>query len=174
MSRGVKCAIHSEFTVAPTKSIQCILTILSPTEPQSASSFRTHLDSLHCRAAPVKSYQHHTYLLIWHSPLPHHIWPSKLSGEQTETSTSPRACPRLPITPYILHQIKSTLSNSFNDIMIWAATCTVFFGFLRVGAIPLTRRFWASASSFVSTSLASPLSGTLGVSMEWLNPAWEP
>ena len=44
----------------------------------------------------------------------------------------------LPITVEILHKMHSILSKppiEYQDIMLWAACCTAFFGFLRVGEI---------------------------------------
>ena len=43
---------------------------------------------------------------------------------------------RLPITVEIMHQIHTVLFKSpyeFQEVMLWAACCTAFFGFLRVG-----------------------------------------
>ena len=45
---------------------------------------------------------------------------------------------RLPITPAILRSLRSELdkeSTKWNNIMLWAACCTCFFGFLRSGEI---------------------------------------
>lgn len=45
---------------------------------------------------------------------------------------------RLPITPQILRNIKNLWSRNdcqFDTIMLWAATCTGFFGFFRLGEL---------------------------------------
>ena len=46
-----------------------------------------------------------------------------------------KSCPRLPITPLILATIKAALDGqaTFDDIMLWAACCVGFFGFMRCG-----------------------------------------
>ena len=46
--------------------------------------------------------------------------------------------PRLPITPTILRQLRRVWDNSADDfdiIMLWAASTTCFFGFMRAGEI---------------------------------------
>ena len=46
---------------------------------------------------------------------------------------------RLPITPTILRKMRAVLERErlkFDNIMLWAACCTCFFGFLRSGEIP--------------------------------------
>jgi len=46
--------------------------------------------------------------------------------------------PRLPISPTILRQLKALWAGQamdFNIIMLWAACCTAFFGFFRMGEL---------------------------------------
>lgn len=59
-----------------------------------------------------------------------------IKSSQAKQGRQPK--PRLPITPPILIQIKTLLEkqpNNFNNIMLWAAYTTCFFGFLRAGEI---------------------------------------
>ena len=46
--------------------------------------------------------------------------------------------PRLPITPTILRQLKASWAGQdieVNTVMLWAACCTAFFGFFRMGEL---------------------------------------
>jgi len=58
-----------------------------------------------------------------------------LQGIQKSQATSHTQRTRLPITLEILHSINGLLSeepHSFDNILLWAACCLAFFGFLRV------------------------------------------
>ena len=60
------------------------------------------------------------------------------SGVQRERVRSgvPTSRPRLPITPHILRQIRGALSPMAGDnLVIWAAATTCFFGFFRAGEL---------------------------------------
>lgn len=55
----------------------------------------------------------------------------------------PQTRSRLPITPAILRQIRASLlegSPQVDDIMLWAAATTCFFGFFRAGEITVPTR----------------------------------
>ena len=59
-----------------------------------------------------------------------------IKKHQAELPSGQRS--RLPITPDILLNIKKvwdTTSNDHDTVMLWAACCTAFFGFLRIGEI---------------------------------------
>ena len=59
-----------------------------------------------------------------------------------ETKKDNRARPRLPVTPLLLTRIYHILlrdPTNFDNIMIWAASLTCFFGFLRSGEITVPR-----------------------------------
>ena len=54
---------------------------------------------------------------------------------------------RLPITPNILLKLRSVWEEEASNIMLWAACCTCYFGFLRSGeiSIPSDRGYDPSA-----------------------------
>ena len=61
-----------------------------------------------------------------------------IKKEQCSTRT-PRI--RLPITAEIMHQIYSVLARplaEYQNLMLWAACCTAFFGFLRIGEMTIS------------------------------------
>lgn len=69
-----------------------------------------------------------------------------LKGIKSSQSKDPttKSKTRLPITPKILHELQHALHiPSFDNIMLWAAALTCFYGFLRSGEITIP-----SASSF--------------------------
>ena len=63
-----------------------------------------------------------------------------IKGDQARNSESV-PCTRLPITPDILLQLRKVWERDASNpthIMLWAAVCTCFFGFLRSGEICVT------------------------------------
>ncbi len=60
-----------------------------------------------------------------------------IKAEQARSGAA-RHRTRLPVTPHILRKIREVLeaeSGKADNIMLWAAVCTCFFGFLRSGEI---------------------------------------
>ena len=58
----------------------------------------------------------------------------KWEGAKKATTSKPR----LPMTPTTLEKVKSIWEENptaFDNIMLWAATCTCHFGFLRSGEV---------------------------------------
>ena len=61
---------------------------------------------------------------------------------------------RLPITPAILRSLRSELykePTKWNNIMLWAACCTYFFGFLRSGEITVPSQKDYDSSAHLSS-----------------------
>ena len=78
---------------------------------------------------------------------------------------------RLPITVEIMHQIHSVLSKcptEYEGMMLWAACCTAFFGFLRVGE--MTTPSQDACDSSVHLSLGDvALNSRITPTIVWLN-----
>lgn len=70
-------------------------------------------------------------------PDPHFSSMSQLSYVLKGIKRTPRPVPssrhRLPITPPILQALRSSSPSDTDNIMLWAACCLAFFGFMRVG-----------------------------------------
>jgi len=69
-----------------------------------------------------------------------------LQGIKLDQASTHPARVRLPVTVNIMRSIYSALSknpNQYQEIMLWAACCTAFFGFLRVGemTVPTQKAF---------------------------------
>lgn len=63
-----------------------------------------------------------------------------LRGIKREQCSTRTARVRLPITVEIMHQIYAVLARTpeeYQNVMLWAACCTAFFGFLRVGEMTI-------------------------------------
>ena len=63
-----------------------------------------------------------------------------LRGIKREQCSTHTTRIRLPITAEIMHQIYAVLARApveYQNIMLWAACCTAFFGFLRVGEMTI-------------------------------------
>ena len=73
------------------------------------------------------------------------------------------SCPRLTITPTILRQLKrvwDTSAEEHDTILLWAASTTCFFGFLRVGEMTVPSRHTYDPSThlaFDDFTLDSPI-----------------
>ena len=61
----------------------------------------------------------------------------RVKSEQAKFNTSPQWT-RLPITPDILRKVRHILEKdktNYDHVMLWAAYCTAFFGFLTSGEV---------------------------------------
>ena len=94
-----------------------------------------------------------------------------LRGIKREQSITHTERVRLPITVEIMHQIYSVLSMSptkYQGMMLWAACCIAFFGFLRVGEMTTPSRDAYDSSVHLSLGDVS-LDSRTTPTIIWLN-----
>ena len=113
-----------------------------PTSEQTLLLFATHLATCNITYSTIKVYM--SAIRHMHVTERHHeefysqLTPRvqlALKGIQKSQATSHTQRTRLPITLEILQSINGLLSaepHSYDNILIWAACCLAFFGFLRV------------------------------------------
>ena len=97
---------------------------------------------------------------------------------KSQASTQPPRI-RLPITSEIMERMKNLLSNqpsSYNNIMIWAACCLAFFGFLQVSkfTVPTDNQYdelcYLSFSSVSIDSRVNPQQLQIMIKQSKTNP----
>ena len=113
-----------------------------PTSERTLVLFVTHLATGNISQATIKVYlsavRHIHVLRGLHTSFSRQLTPRLqviLRGIKKQQAVSHPHRVRLPITIHILKQIKDILSHkkpTYSDIMLWAACCLAFFGFLRV------------------------------------------
>ena len=115
-----------------------------PVSQSLLCSYISHLANSGLAYSTIKTYLAAVrYLQISNDlPEPRAVPMPKLSlverGIRRTRSEESSCRPRLPVTPTILRQLRSLWSREASDydvILMWAACCTAFFGFFRMGEI---------------------------------------
>jgi len=113
-----------------------------PTTESGLLQFVSHLASNNISHATIKTYlaaiRHMHVMAGMHTSFEEQLTPrlhlALKSIKRTQAMANPSR-PRLPITLQLMCGIKDCLSrqpHSYSNIMLWAACCLAFFGFLRV------------------------------------------
>ena len=122
--------------------------ILPSYQCKHTANFRSHLNPLHHSSGNREHLQNHESLSLcsmthacisWHVlrvlPIAHTSPSTYSQGIQCRQALSHLPKPWLPITLQLLQNIYTYLSQQphrYNNILMWAACCLAFFGFVRV------------------------------------------
>ncbi len=126
------CNLHHYPLFPVTEPILCYYVVFLAAEGLKAQSIKTYLSA-------VRYYQ----IMEGHGdPFFGQLWRLEyvikgIKAEQARAATPARRT-RLPVTPPILRSLRGIWEKDRHDadnIMLWAAVCTCFFGFLRSGEI---------------------------------------
>ena len=109
-------------------------------------SFVAYLANTNCAYQTIRSY----LAAIRYLQIANNLTPTPLTsmhklqlvmrGARRQIASTRTERPRLPITPDILRKLRALWTgraHKFDVIMLWAACCTAFFGFFRVGEITI-------------------------------------
>ena len=142
--QGLAASTHKTYSVGTQNYLSFCKQIHSPPLPTSEQTlllYITHLGQLNLAHKTIKVYLsavRNLHLTSGHFK----AFESKLSPrlervlkgiKSSQAKTNPPRI-RLPITSSIMFKIRSVLANrpcDYNNIMLWAACCLAFFGFLR-------------------------------------------
>ena len=142
--QGLAASTHKTYSVGTQNYLSFCKQIHSPPLPASEQTlllYITHLGQLNLAHKTIKVYLSAVRNLhitsgdfkAFESQLSPRLERVLKGIKSSQAKTNPPRI-RLPITSSIMYKIRSTLANSpcdYNNIMLWAACCLAFFGFLR-------------------------------------------